>query len=191
MNARLACCLLVCLIACARSSEPQLYTLVARPGSQTWAAAGVLEVRRPHVAGYLDRRELVRRVLQQRLELSRRALWAEPLDAMLARTLAEDLTLRLPNSQVFSELSQVRATPGVIVDLDLQRFEQGADGLVLRALVALHGGTGAPSTLTQVELRRALRGDDSTSQAAAMSDLLGELADRIAQAVTSRLAAPK
>lgn len=189
MSTRVVAVLLLGFLAgCARSSDPQLYTLVAHPGSRSWDAAAVIELRRPHIAGYLDRREIVRRVLAQRLELDHQAVWAEPLDAMLARTLVEALAQRLPNSQILSDMSQVRASPSIIVELDLQRFEQGEDELVLRALVALHGSASVPSELQQVELRGASGGGDTKALVSGMTQLVAQLADRIAGGVAARAA---
>jgi uncharacterized lipoprotein YmbA len=174
-------CLLLMLCGCARSSQPAFYTLSARDGAPLSEVKGVVEVRTPKVAGYLDRHELVLRVSAQRLELAGDAQWAEPLDVMLARVLARDLQQRLPAAQVTVESGHARAEASVRVDLDMRRFEGDGDRLVLDALVALRPPQGAPRLQTVTLEREATRGE--ASMVAGMSELLAELATRIAAAL--------
>ena len=177
---------LALLTACTRSGDPRLYTLVPEKGRATYPTVTTIEVRRASIAGYLDRREIVRAVRDEQLDLAADAIWAEPLDAMIGRVLAMDLALRLPKSRVFSDSSSLAVVADARVDIEVQRFEQGPDALVLRALVALHRAAGSsPVSLHPLELekRGALRGTEST--VAAMSELLGRLADHIASTLSS------
>ncbi|MDB4973119.1 MAG: hypothetical protein JWN48_1460 [Myxococcaceae bacterium] len=182
--------LLALLAACTRSSDPRLYTLVEAKSAASYPSARTIEVRRPSMAGYLDRREIVRGVLQERLDVASDANWAEPLDAMFGRVLAADLSLRLPRSRVFTDLNTLGAVSDVRIDIELQRFDQSADGLVLRALVALRNGAQmAPVNIEAIELRQPGKQRAVDGQVAAMNALLGQLADRIAHEV-SQLAPP-
>ncbi|MDB4988639.1 MAG: hypothetical protein JWN04_3817 [Myxococcaceae bacterium] len=184
---------LLCLLssgACTRSSDPRLYTLVPARGSASYASTGTVEVRRPTIAGYLDRREIVRAVLSERLELASDANWAEPLDAMFGRVLAADLALRLPNSQVFTDLNTLGAVSNSRIDLELQRFEQGPDGLVLRALVALRRGSlSAPVAIEAIELKDSTTHRNTEAAVGAMNALLAQLSDRIAAMLDQPVAA--
>ena len=174
------------LAACTRSGDPRLYTLVAEKGRTTYPTAIIVEVRRPTIPGYLDRREIVRALRGEQLDVAGDAIWAEPLDAMIARVLATDLALRLPASRVYSSLGSFAVVPEARVDVEVQRFEQRADGLVLQALVAVRRGVeSAPVSLDQLELTQegAHRSTDATVEA--MNALLGELADRVARTLAA------
>ena len=182
----LALLVLGLLAGCSRSTDPRLYTLVARQGSATYPATGTLEVRRPSIAGYLDRREIVRSVLGERLELSSDANWAEPLDAMFGRVLAADLALRLPRSRVLTDLNTLGAVADTRLDLEVQRFEQGPDGVVLQVLIALRRGEQTvPVGLEAITLQDRVTSHATEAVVAAMNGLLGELADRIARMVAT------
>jgi uncharacterized protein len=191
LRTRLSLLLLLLGCACVRSPDPGLYTLVARDGAARFDTRAVVEVRRPHIAGYLDRREIVRSILEQRLDIAHDALWAEPFDAMLARVLASDLAARLPESTVVSELSTLNVAPDVRVQLDVQRFESVADGAVLlRGLVSLrHADSAQAAALVPVELSTRLTEGKTSKQVAAMNELLGQLADQIARSIARSIAA--
>jgi len=179
--------LALCLLsACARSTDPRLYTLVADKSSTTYPISTTVEVRRPSIAGYLDRREIVLAVREERLALAGDSNWAEPLDAMIGRVLAADLALRLPASRVISDASSLGVVPEARVDIEVQRFEQGASGLVLHALIAVRRGAATmPVGLERVELEQRRASDDTEGAVAAMNVLLGKLADHIARTLAS------
>jgi len=187
-----ACLLALCLLAaCTRSTDPRLYTLVADTSRTTYPIAATVEVRRPSIAGYLDRREIVLGVRDERLELARDSHWAEPLDAMLGRVLAANLAPRLPKSQVLTDLGSLGVVPALRIDTELQRFEHGSEGLVLRAMVAIRrGAQTTPTSLETVELVDRAAGHDSAAVVAALNGLVGKLADRVASAVVAALAQP-
>ena len=172
---------LLLLCGCTRSSDPRLYTLTATRGSASYPAASVIEVQRPTIAGYLDRREIVRAVISERLDTASGANWAEPLDAMFGRVLAADLAQRMPQSSVFTDLNTLGAVPNVVVVIEVQRFERGDDGLVLRALLGLRrADANVPTALSTIELKDANASTSTDGQVAAMNALLGQLSDRVA-----------
>lgn len=184
--------LALCLLsACTRSSDPRLYTLVADKGRDTHQASATIEVRRPSIAGYLDRREVVRAVKSERLDVAGDSNWAEPLDAMIGRVLAADLALRLPNSQVLTDLNSLGVVADVRIDTEIQRFEQGPEGLVLRAVVAVRRGAQTkPVRVEVIELKDEVDGSGTEAVIGAMNALLGDLADRLAGALAAVLAQP-
>lgn len=184
--------LALCLLgACTRSSDPRLYTLVAERGRDTHAASATVEVRRPSIAGYLDRREVVRSVKDERLDVASDSNWAEPLDAMLGRVLASNLALRLPSSQVLTDLNSLGVVADVRIDTEVQRFEQGRDGLVLRAVVAVRRGAATkPVSLEVIELKSKVDGSGTDAVVSAMNALLGDLADRVASTIATVPAQP-
>lgn len=183
---RPACAMLLVAAAgllggCGSSPEPVYYALAPEAGVPQPGAPRLIEVRRPALAGYLDRERIVSRVADYRLNLVAGERWGEPLAEMVCRVLAEDLSERLPGSAVFTELAEIAAEPDAIIDLDLQRFDEGADGQVtLRAQVGVEAGHGHAETARTFVLRQRPRGSGTPALVATMSALLGELADGVA-----------
>ncbi len=180
---RLAC--LLPLAACA-SAETTFFTLHEVPGTPTVVlsrtAPRVVELRRPGLPGYLDRIEIVRRDVDYHLELARFQSWAEPISDMTGRVLAGDLSQRLPGISVFSESGAISAQPDARVDLDIQRFGAGADGVVhLDAQVAVeHSASQRNAATRRVSVAIAPAGQTTEALVAAMSVALGQLSDQIA-----------
>jgi uncharacterized lipoprotein YmbA len=169
------------LAACA-SAEPNYYTLQARPGPLAAGGVRLVELRRIGLAGYLDRPEIVRNNADYRLRIPGGERWGEPLGDLVARILAEDLNLRLPGSSVFTSAGAISATADATVELDLQRFDMDASGQVLLvAQVAVSRGRGRGAAETRaVRLTVPPAGPGTTALVAAMSEAIGQLADRIA-----------
>jgi uncharacterized lipoprotein YmbA len=178
---RLVLAVPVLLAACA-SPEPNYYTLAARPGVHVSGGPKLVELRRIGLAGYLDRPEIVRNSADYRLSIGSRDRWGEPLGNLVARTLAEDLNLRLPGTSVFTSSGSISADPDATLEIDLQRFDANANGqVVLLAQVAVtragrHDDAGARA----VRLTVVPDSPSTTSLVAAMSQALGQLADQIA-----------
>lgn len=170
---------LLVLPACGHSPPPTLYTLTTRPGAPRDEVAGVVEVRTPALAGYLDRHQLVRAVGAARLELVRDAEWAEPLAGMIGRVLASDLAGRLPNAVVTTDSGHARAEAEVRVELDVRRFELDASGgLVFDGVIGLRP-LGRPPVLHGIVLTEGA-GQAPEQIIGGMSELLSQLAARIA-----------
>jgi len=167
---------------CAASPEPAYYALAPSEGAPRRAGPRTIELRHPALAGYLDRARIVVRVADYRLRFATGERWAEPLDDMIGRVLAEDLSDRLPGSAVFRERAASARAPDAVVDVDIERFDAGADGAVtLRAQVAVGFRSGGRTTTSRslvLSGRPAAVG--TPALAATMSELLGRLADAIA-----------
>lgn len=186
MSGRPALIAVLLLAGCLRSAEPQRYVLTPRPADSHYAVSKVIEVRRPSIAGYLDRPEIVRGVEAEQLRLEDNAVWAEPLDGMLARVLARDLAERLPNSRVVSELDNLDAQADTKVEVAFERLGQArSDEVVLEALVALRT-EGKTTALERVALRSDPSGRRTGAIIRSMTTLLAELSDRIAALVAQR-----
>jgi uncharacterized lipoprotein YmbA len=174
---------LVALLAGCGSSPPStFYALAPMRGAPQPGAPRVIEIRRPAVAGYLDRPEIVRRVVDYRLGVAATDRWGEPLDAMIGRVLALDLEQRAPGSSVYTEAGSITAPADAFVEVDLRRFEASDDGNVtLVAEVAVErAGERAPAVVRAVTLREAPPGGSTGALALTMSELLGQLSDQIA-----------
>jgi uncharacterized lipoprotein YmbA len=193
--------LLALATGCGSSPEPIFYALSPTrgvvqaqapavpppPASQGASAApsGVphaIRIRRPGLAGYLDRPEIVRRVVEFRLGVASNERWGEPLDMMVARVLAEDIQQRVPGASVFTAEGAITADPDATVEVDVQRFDVGETGEVnLVAQVAVERGATHTAAATQaVRLGARPKGDTTAALVATMSDLLGQMADQIA-----------
>jgi uncharacterized lipoprotein YmbA len=174
--------LLMGLAGCASSPTPDLYTLAAQPGHPVATRKMSVELRRIGLAGYLDRAEIVRGTTDFRLRVADSDRWGEPLGHMLERVLTEDLVTRLPQASVFAESGAISTRPDMVLEIDIQRLDADASGtLVLLAQTALRpdGGTATAQT---VRLTSPLPVPASTqAQVAAMSLLIGQLADRVAE----------
>ena len=57
--------------------------------------------------------------------------WAEPLDAMLTRVLAQDLTERLPQTTVYTSAGAVTGSPEATVEVELSRLDLDRSGNLL------------------------------------------------------------
>ncbi len=176
----LACLLTAPVIGCA-SPDPTYYTLAVVAGTALPGPAMSIEVRRPGLAGYLDRSDVVLRSADYRLDVNSQMRWAEPLGDMVGRVLAQDIGQRLPGSSVFTEAGAISAVPDLRVEVDVERFDADAGGtVVLEAELALERGvTHRPLAARHVRLT-APAGPGAGGLAASLSGLLGGLADQVA-----------
>ncbi|MBK1657091.1 PqiC family protein [Paracraurococcus ruber] len=172
------------LAGCARSPEPRLFTLAPRPGEARAGGPATIELRRPGLAGYLDRPEIVRAAGPYQVGLAGAERWAEPFGDMLGRVLAENLSQRLPGSTVFTEAGGLSADADGVVELDVQRFDADAAGLVaLLAQVAVRrsGSRRAAPRARSLRITVPAAAGDTPAMVAAMSTALGQLADAVAE----------
>ncbi len=175
-------CSLVSAVGCGSSPEPVYFTMAAVRGAArpTWAHS--LEIRRPALAGYLDRAEIVRRVVAYRLRVTPDESWSEPLAEMVERVLTEDLSTRLPATTVFAEQGPISVDPEAILSLDVQRLDLDNDSTA--TLIAQFTISRPPShnaiISRRIELHTTTRGSDTSAVVGAMSTLTANLADAIA-----------
>ncbi len=172
---------LLALASCA-SQDPTYYTLQTVPGISIPGGPSSIEIRRPGLAGYLDRSGIVLKSADYRLSVDSQLRWGEPLGDMIGRVLAQDLSQRLPGASVFSESGAITADPQVRVEVDVQNFDQIATGaVVLNAEIAVEQGSShRPLAARHVALSAQPAAPGAESLVATMSTLLGDLADRLA-----------
>jgi uncharacterized lipoprotein YmbA len=170
-------------VAGCASPDPTIYTLEPVPGAALTAPARVIELRRPGLAGYLDRSDIVLKDEGYRLNLNSQSRWAEPVGDMIGRVLAEDLGQRLPGSIVFSPNGAITADPGLWIEINIGRLDQEPDGrVVLMADIAVEGGHGhSPLATSAVRLEAVPDQPGARALVATMSGLLGKLADQVAK----------
>jgi uncharacterized protein len=176
-----ACLLAAVALAACSSTPPKVYTLAAAPGVSASGRPVTASVAAVEVPKYLDRPQIVTRSGAVELGVAEFERWGEPLANMVQRVLADDLTRRLPAGSVITTSRTLSGDEALTVELALSRFDPEADGtIVLEAQWRLrHKARGKPVTETARITRRPA--DQSTAaEVQAMSDALGELADRIA-----------
>ena len=137
----------------------------------------------------LDRQSMVRADGPDRIDISNEDRWAAPLDGIIRNVLAEDLRDRLPSGRVLlpGDASPPDGSKGI--ELNVQRFAGDTAGhVVLQADWTLLNRHGSPA-LTRSETVSASAGSSRTDAVVgAMSQAIGELADRVV-AVLRRLPA--
>ncbi len=162
------------------SGDPTYFTLETSPGAVRRGGPSPIEVRTPSVAAFLDRDYIVQSTQGYRLKLAGNDAWAEAIADMIARVLTSDLSQRLPDATVFRAGTAIGGTPSAIVALVVDRFDEDQSGTaVVHATLAVHPVAGEAASVP-VALSEAPAGSGTASLVAALSHLLGLVADRAA-----------
>jgi uncharacterized lipoprotein YmbA len=174
--------LAVLVMAGCSSPNPVLFTLATIPGTALTGAPHTIQVRRVGLAGYLDRPGIVRATNDYQLSIASDERWGEPLGGMLTRVLDQDLSQRLPGSTVYADSGAISADPDLILEIDVQRFDAGSDGMVvIAAEISARPGDRSDRAVTRsVRLTVTPQSSATTDYAAALSRGLGQLADIVA-----------
>ena len=170
------------MVASCTSPDPSYFTLAPIRGTPVPGGPSLVELRRPGIAGYLDRSEITRSNTPYQLKLASGERWGEPFGDMVGRVLAEDLNSRLAGSSVFTSAGAISADAGARVEIDIQRFDADAGGqIVLAAQIAVTRNRNRGEPVTR-SVRVTLMPTDSTTAAyvAAMSQALARASDDIA-----------
>jgi len=171
----------VLMAASCASSDPKLYTIAPMSGSEQSGSPRVLALQSVGVARYLQRNQIVRSSEGYRVDLWGNQWWGEPIDAMLARVLLEDLSQRLPQSTIYATSGSVTGSPDATIAVELQRLDVDQSG----NLVLIGQGSVAfkrqdtPDTRS-FHISQRLPGPGVEGQVAATSVALAQMADRIA-----------
>jgi len=187
-GAALVATLCAFLAGCATSRPTHFYTLDPVPSSTRVELRSPMHVQvaAVHIPATLDRRELARESAAGTLELSEQDLWGAPLDEMVRRILTQDLMQRLPeDAVVLPQQPAPSKTRAIVVDL----VELGADA---SGAVSLDGSwsllaAGSDEPLLRNHLRLTTAASPAyADQPRALSQLLSQLADHIAQTLSAR-----
>jgi uncharacterized lipoprotein YmbA len=180
---------LVLFFAGCGSSPPTHFFALTPVGSVVNSGselAPAVQVSAVHIPALLDREELVRRTGPTSVAISDQDRWAAPLGEMAQNVLAEDLAKRLPESRVSSSDAVSSKSVAHLV-VDITNFTEEADRRVeLRGTWVLMKGE-PPKTIVShaLNLQRRARSDSAADEAAAMSTLLGQLADGVVKTLKS------
>ena len=179
LSRRHALALIALLPAACTSPNPTLYTLATVPGPTHAHAPRLIKLRDVSLPHYLERSEIVRSTENYRLVVLPNDWWGESLSSMMNRVLVQDLSQRLPNSSVVSEIGAISGTPNATVGINVLRFDADQTGnVVLEAEIAI---TGHPAANRRVHLAAPLRGSTTSALVSAMSGTVGKLADAVAE----------
>jgi uncharacterized protein len=177
----IAAALLATLAGCS-SPNPDLYTIAPVTGITATGAPKAIALRQIGLARYLERSQIVRSSENYRLDVMANDWWGEPLGAMLARVLVEELSQRLPQSTVYAESGAVSVTPDATIELNVSRLDENTAGtLVLQAQAAVTVSKGRGEPVTR-GFRFEIPPTDSGvgDEVAAISVAVGQLADGLA-----------
>src|ERR1700688_595185 len=180
------CAVAVPLGGC-RSASTRIYTLgAAAPVSHIdFYHAPALRIDTLNVPASWDRVEILTSSAAGTLQISDFDHWAAPLAQMARQALSDDLDQRLPSgSVIYPRLPKPSGALGV--NVDILDFNIVASQASMRASWIIAPSGDAPGAKrSAAELRSSMSSEDPAAVAYAWSDLIGQLADRIAAAATS------
>lgn len=185
---------LIGLTACASSPPTHFYSLGAvapqsstSPPDSAGSHGTPLRIAAVHIPPSLDRREIVRVGAGDRLEISGEHRWGAPFDEMVQQVLTQDLVERLPADQVVLPLGPAPSgTQSVVVDLLQFQSNAGGNVVLQGSWSLLAPGKSAPLLVRDFRYDDSASGGNFAAEAAAMSRLLGRLADDIVREVAAR-----
>jgi uncharacterized protein len=152
-----------------------------RPGQ---ISIGVGPVRLP---GYLDRREIVTRVAQNRFDLSENDRWAERLDENFTHVLAQNLSILLGSDRIIAYPWPLDKRLRYQVEIEVFRFEVNSAGEAqLSARWSVIDQTGkSASNLKESLLARPAKEKSTDGSVAALSETVADLSREIAKTVVA------
>ena len=179
------------LAGCTATQPTSCYTLapVTGQGVEKRAADGLVIGLGPiTLPQYLDRPGIVTREGANQMRLAELHQWAEPLEPLLTRIMAEDLYALLDASDVIPIPQRGDVPLDRVVEVDIGRFDADAAGqVVLDARWRVYQGdneTLLASGRSQVTEQGAPV-PDYTAIVAAMSRAVGQASEEIARAIAS------
>ena len=177
------------LAACGSSPPTRFFTLtaVAPIGRPPDAPPFPVQVAAVHIPAMLDREAMVRRTGANALSISDQDRWGAPFGDMIRNTLARDLAERLPEGAVILPDAPSPPSTALLV-VNIASFTEDADRHVTLdgSWAIMHGRPAKAILNREVTLECEADGEDSAAEAAAMSRLVGQLADRIVANLLTR-----
>jgi uncharacterized lipoprotein YmbA len=173
------------LAGCGHSPPTRFFTLDPVPASRPAAAGTMAPVRLDavHIPPALDRPQVVTQLGANRLDVHDLDQWASPLGEMMRQTLAQDLLARLPQGEfVLPDAPRPAGARGLVVDVLQIDAAPGGQVTMQASWTVMTPGTNRILLVRNVQLT-ADASPGPQGAAAAMSQLLGQLADQIAGAL--------
>ncbi len=112
--------------------DPVRHLLEARvdPGVPTNSKPAVA-IARPSLPPYMERVELVTRTGDGRLEIHEKNLWAEPLDAAIARVVADNLRRITNSTNVQPSTNFITKDYRTLVEIRIESFDPDPSGMLV------------------------------------------------------------
>jgi uncharacterized lipoprotein YmbA len=179
----------ILLAGCGSSPKTHYFTLSRVPGGQerTASIGTPVTVAAVHVPQSLDRSEMVRTTGDNTVEISDQDRWTAPLGEIARSVLSEDLAERLPRDEVVvPDAPAPPHTTQIVVSLAEFGLDPGGKVVLVGSWSLLDGDRGKLLLRRDVALQTAAKGLGGSGEAAAMSELLGELAGDIVKALSGR-----
>jgi len=168
--------------ACSSSAPTRFFTLSPVPGAASAYAGPPIKIAEVQIPPSMDRLELVRQGAGNELSVDDFAHWAASLGDLARTALTQDLAARLPAGRVvYPDVSEPDGT--LRVSIDLLAFTCAPDRASLEASWTLAAKSKPAGTPRQLRLSGSC-GTDGPAEAAALSALLGQLADAVTADVT-------
>jgi uncharacterized protein len=170
-----------------RSASTRMYTLEpTEPASHIDVYhAPALRIDTLNVPANWDRMEIMKLSASGTVQISDFDHWAAPLTQMARQTLSDDLDRRLPSgSVIYPRLPKPSGALGV--NVDILDFNMVASQASMRASwIIVPSGDSHGAKRSTASLRSSMTSEEPAAVARAWSDLMGQLADRIAADATS------
>jgi hypothetical protein len=176
-----------------RTPEARFFHLraLAEPAEAAAVDGDLVAVMPARLPGHLERPQLVTEVAPGELRVDEFLRWAEPIDAGVTRTLAENLARLLPEHRVvrFPWRSQVAPRCRVVLELTDFGLHGRTEARLAGRWALLRPDREGAFVARSVALQRE-GGADAGASVEAMSALLAELSQQIAAGVRSLPPAP-
>ena len=181
--------LMLSLVGCASPSAVDYLTL-ASPAQETLRRnAAPVSLGPVTLPDYLKRSGLARRDSDGALHYSTRELWAEPLDRGIQRTLMEGISDALGNAPLVAFPGPSSIDPDYRIAVSVRRFSATSSSVAISATWQLFQMTGEPQGAVKqgrFNEEKTLASPTGPDTARALSELLGALARKIADAVPAQ-----
>lgn len=159
--------------------DRNLFQSPANPGRPSF---GIRPIKFP---GYLDREQIVTRISQNRFQVAENDRWAEPLEENFTRVLVQNLSALVPTARFVSYPWRLIERPDYDYEIEVLRFEANATAsveLIARWLVR-EAGMEQALAVKEVRFTLPVKGSSTEAAVAALSNVLGEFSQEIAQTV--------
>jgi uncharacterized lipoprotein YmbA len=184
------CLLLTGLVtACGSTPRSDYYMLSANARGSMGSEGPSIGVGPVSVPEYLKRREMVLNRSANRLDLADFDRWAEPLDAGVLRVTALNLSVLLKTQQVQTFPWRRSNLPDFGISIAVVQFSmKGRQALLVAEWTVTEPATGTAVMQHISRLENSAAGGDPEDVAVAYSDLLKDLSQEIATAITEHRA---
>lgn len=173
------------LANCGSSPKTNFFTLSAKPpsGQPPAQIARPITVAAVHVPPSLDRREMARGAGANAVDVDEQNRWTAPLGDMIRRVLSEDLADRIAKDRVILPDAPAPPNTGQIV-VSISEFGPTGGTVKLDGSWSLLDPNQKLILRRNVNLQTASPAPGANGQAMAMSELLGQLASNVTDALT-------